>query len=177
MAGQTAGHWSPSYFLAFAAQHGLTLYVSSKLQAMACNTRPLVADSFLLIHAMQSHTAEECQLNPDLIEMLLNHGYDPLKCWEMNRKRPSAWSALLRHDAGWKPPDLRWSRWKKITTIFAKRLGSLEQISDVEILLVAQFHFISPKSKSWIQQQLKERAEQLAKTESPLPSRSRKPPC
>ena len=163
-----------SNFLTCAVHHGLTLYVSSKLQAMSCNTGPLAADSCLLIHAMQSHTAEECQLNPDLIEMLLIHGNDPLVRWDVDRKVFSAWSLLLYHEAAMDPPDSRRERWKKIATMFVKHLHSLEQLSKVENLLEGA-ESISTLSVSFVRQQLKEKAEQLVTIESPIPSRSRRP--
>ena len=157
-----------SSLLACAAQHGLTLYVSLKVQATGCNTRPSPADLGLLIHAIQSHTAEECQLNPDLIETLLNFGYDPLARWQVDQKSFSAWSVLLDHDAGMEPPDPRWERWKKIAAMFVTHLHSLKQISTVEGLIGATGD-ISPLSVSFVRQLLKEKAEQLAKYRDSAP--------
>ena len=166
-----------SSFLACAAEHGLTLYIFSKLQAMRRNTGSLAGVPLLLLHAMSARTAKECQLNPDLIEVLLNRGEDPLR-WssmdpELESMRPySAWAMLLNHDAGMDPLDFRWDRWKKITTMFVTHLHSPKQISEVENLL-GQAELMSPLSISFVQQQLEERAKQLATTENPLPSRSR----
>lgn len=136
---------------------------------MGRNTGPFAGDALLLIHALGTHTAEECQLNSDLIEMLLNHGDDPLTCWKIDRKPFSAWSALLDHEAGMEPLDLRWDRWKKIVAMFVKHLHSLKQISTVENLL-GRAESISPLSVSFVQQHLKERAEHLVTVESPLQS-------
>lgn len=159
-----------SDFLACAAEHGLTLYISSKLEAMGRKTGSLARNSLLLIHAMGARTAEECQLNPDLVEMLLNHGHDPLARSPKDTGSVSAWSALINHEAGTGYPDLRQERWKKIAALFVKHLNSLEQISKVENLL-AKFGVIAELSLSFLKQQLKERAEHLATIESPLQSR------
>ena len=164
---------TPRYTQTFSlARHSMGC---SKLQAKDCNTRPLAAGSLLLIHALQTYTAKECQLNPDLIEKLLKHGDDPLNRWEIDRKSFSAWRALLRHEAGSDPPDLRWDRWKRIAAMFVKHIHSLEQISEVENLL-GRARSISRLSVSFVQQQLKERAEQLVIIESPIQSAGRMPP-
>lgn len=154
-----------SDFLTCAAEHGLTLYISSKLEAMGRK----IGNSLLLIHAMGARTAEECQLNPDLVEMLLNHGYDPLARSPMDTESVSAWSALINHEAGTWYPDVRQERWKKIAAMFVKHLNSLEQISTVENLL-AESGVIAELSLSFLKQQLKQRAEHLATIESPLQS-------
>lgn len=151
-----------SDFYTCAAEHGLTLYISSKLEAMGRKTGSLAGKSLLLIHAMGARTAEECQLNPDLVEMLLNHGHDPLA------RSFSAWSALINHEAGRGYPDLRRERWKKIAAMFVKHLNSLKQISTVENLL-AESGVIAELSLL-LKQQLKERAEHLATIERPLQS-------
>ena len=116
---------------------------------------------------MSARTLEECQLNPDLVEMLLNHSYD----------RFSAWNLLLAHDAAPESPDLRWNRWKKIAAMFVKHLHSLEDISKFEDQL-GQAGWISPLSRSFVRHQLTERVEQLqlATIESPLQSPGRRPP-
>ena len=162
-----------SSFLTCAAEHGLTLYILSKLQAMGCNARPLTKISLLLIYALQPHTAEECQLNLDLIKLLLKHGYDPLKSWEMDQEVISAWGVLLDHEAGMEPRALRWERWKKIATMFVKRLRSLEQLSQVENLL-GRGRWISRPNVSFVRRLLKEKAEQLANTEIPRQSQGRR---
>ena len=152
-----------SDFLTCAAEHGLTLYISSKLEAMGRKTGSVADNSRLLICAMGARTAEECQLNPDLVEMLLNHGADPLTRLPEDTRSFSAWSALIVHEAGRGNPELRHERWKKIAAMFVKHLNSLEQISRVEELLAE----LNPSS---IKQQLKERAEHLATFETPLHS-------
>ena len=158
-----------SDFLTCGAEHGLTLYISSKLVAMGRKTGSLAGNSLLLLHAMGARTAEECQLNPELVEMLLNHGYDPLARSPMDTQSVSAWIALINHEAGTGYPDLRQERWKKIAAMFVKLLNSLEQISTVENL-VAGFGVIAELSLSFLKRQLKERAEHLATIESPLQS-------
>ena len=148
-------------FLTCAAEHGLTLYISAKLEAMGRKRGSLAGNSFLLIWAMGARTAGECQLNPDLVEMLLNHGADPLTRFPEDTRSFSAWSALINHEAGRGYPDLRQERWKKIAAMFVKHLNSLEQISRVEKLL-AEFGFTGEPGGSFIKQQLTERAEHLA---------------
>ena len=164
-----------SSFLTCAAEHGLTLYVSSKLQALGCNSESLAKNALLLIHAMGARAAKECQLNPDLIEVLLNYGYDPLTRFTTGVESILAWSALLEHEAGMDPPDLRWERWKKIAAIFVKHMRSPRQISKVENLL-GQARSISRLSVGFVRKQLEERAEQLATIESPIQSGGRMPP-
>ena len=164
-----------SNFLNCAAQNGLTLYVASKLQAMGRTTGILAANSLLLIHAMGTHTADECQLNPDLIKMLLRYGNEPLNSWTICHDTVSAWSALLDHEAGRDPPDLRWDRWKKIAAIFVKHIHSLDQIAEVQNLL-GQARSISSLSASFVRKRLKRKTKQLATVETPLQSPGRTPP-
>ena len=172
---QTRSAFMNSNFLTYTAEHGLTLYISSKLQAISHNTGFLAEVFHLLSHAMGARTAKECQLNPDLIEMLLNHSDNPLIRRMMDLEWIIVWSALLGHGAAMDPPDLRWDRWKKIAAMFVEHLPSLEQISEVENWL-GPAPSISRRSASFVKQQLKEKAEQLATTESPLQSRGRRPP-
>ena len=152
-------------FLTYAAQHGLGLYIATKLGGKHCNP----ARKPLMIYALARCSPVECQLNPGLIELLLSRGEGPLHRYGSL----TPWWELLRHPAASSDSHPKLKDWRAVATTFARHLNSFAQIWRVVSFLppfpnIWRFDNIpvrkdpvSPSNVQFVKQQLRAKAETL----------------
>ena len=152
-------------FVTYATQHGLGLYIATKLEGQHCNT----ARKPLMIYALARCSPVESQLNPGLIELLLSHGEGSLD--QYGSLTP--WWELLRHPAASSESHPKLNDWRTIATTFARHLDSFAQLWRVVSFLppfpniwrfdsvLVRKDPVSPSNVHFVRQQLRAKAQTL----------------